>query len=391
MLLIQTPEPMLQDSYGRSICVVADVNDDAVLDFAVADGRWGTGTVVVDLCSGKTQHRLWRATVRSDDVDCITLIAAGDRTGDGKAELILSCWNVDVVHILSGADASVVRSLQGKARLEKSSHFGSELCTADFDGDTTPDIAIGEQIRSTTVNEGLIHLFSGNDGAIQNSISVGDMWIHGLETGFDFDGDGGADLAALVGDSGNERIPETRTVRIFAGKSGSLWGTFQWAHSSAMRSPLTITATLPRLITFERGWKDERVCNWVARFLPDAEGNAMQLMPFDDCVFSQAAICIATDLNGDGVEDIVRGDHEAGFYQGEVVAFSGKDGSRLWKLAGAYDLGAALASGIDFDGDEVSDVLAGAVQLSGYEHDGSVWGISGRTGKHLWTLTRDSP
>lgn len=96
----------------------------------------------------------------------------------------------------------------------------------------------------------------------------------------------------------------------------------------------------------------------------------------------------ATDLNGDGVLDIVIGAGENEFQQSDfgVLALNGKDGKVIWKhpcIDQVY--GSAVFEDINADG--VSDIFIGG-------RSNQLYAIDGKTGENIWTwkpLFKDHP
>jgi len=86
----------------------------------------------------------------------------------------------------------------------------------------------------------------------------------------------------------------------------------------------------------------------------------------------------ASDLNGDGVKDILFGAGRQEFQacDSSVIAFDGLSGELLW-TAGSIDqmFGSALLT--DIDGDEVDDVIIGG-------RSGELIALSGKSGSELW-------
>ena len=86
----------------------------------------------------------------------------------------------------------------------------------------------------------------------------------------------------------------------------------------------------------------------------------------------------ATDLDGDGVLDIVLGfgQDTFGARGSSVVALSGANGTALWRSSGHEDL-VGSATFVEIDGDDVSDVVIGGRR-------GALIAVSGATGELLW-------
>jgi hypothetical protein len=100
------------------------------------------------------------------------------------------------------------------------------------------------------------------------------------------------------------------------------------------------------------------------------------------------------DVDGDGVPDFVVGaptedPNNKGWMDGGVYVVSGATGATIWKFVGARggsQLGYDLASGQDFDGDGVWDVVAGAPG----KLPGAVKVYSSKTGALLYSLNGES-
>lgn len=103
----------------------------------------------------------------------------------------------------------------------------------------------------------------------------------------------------------------------------------------------------------------------------------------------QKAMAIASDLNGDGVNDVVIG---TGGGNERVYAISGRTGQMLWSFGtdhpDSFSLGDfdGVDVSLDFNGDGVPDVVAaaGATQTGGLGGRRSVYLFNGTTGAIMW-------
>jgi outer membrane protein assembly factor BamB len=249
-----------------------------------------------------------------------------------------------------------------------------------------------------------VYVYSGRDGELVRDIDIGARFTDTVRSGFDFDADRHPDLAILVFDYRQTHSgPFTGEVRIISGRTGDELKKFPWHSTSEEAVQLVRPRNLPRLLVFEQDHETEidaggerfaRERAHMAIFSPDKEGNARFALPIKDGVTFDSGLCIAGDLDGDGIDDIVRATRFYGtFFDGQVIAYSGATWRPIWESTGSTgsDFGASVAPGIDFDHDRVPDLIVGATSLRGPDHNGAVHGVSGKTGKNLWTLDRESP
>ncbi|MCB0664500.1 MAG: PQQ-binding-like beta-propeller repeat protein [Saprospiraceae bacterium] len=85
-----------------------------------------------------------------------------------------------------------------------------------------------------------------------------------------------------------------------------------------------------------------------------------------------------TDLNGDGIKDIILGAGREEFVSSDsaVIALDGATGSMLWKVSGRDQMFGSAAL-YDIDGDQIDDVIIGG-------RSAELKAISGADGKLLW-------
>jgi FG-GAP repeat len=109
------------------------------------------------------------------------------------------------------------------------------------------------------------------------------------------------------------------------------------------------------------------------------------------------ALLATGDLNGDGVADFVVGaprqDSSSNTKVGAAYAFSGRDGSFLYRLSPPEDqhngrFGQGLADPGDLNGDGVDEIVVGAPRVDGV---GRAYVFDGRTGRLLLVLNDPQP
>ncbi len=99
------------------------------------------------------------------------------------------------------------------------------------------------------------------------------------------------------------------------------------------------------------------------------------------------AVCGTQDVDGDGIRDWAAGAPDASYggssSGGFVTVLSGRTGDVIYVLVqGGGAVGSALAGGMDFTGDGVPDLLAGASEADGVSR-GAVFLFSGATGARV--------
>ena len=242
-----------------------------------------------------------------------------------------------------------VRSLNS----QNNGFFGQEIAAiGDVDGDGITDFAVGAS--NEMGNVGRVHLYSGADGAGIRSIvsptGEADFFGYFVDGAGDLDGDGTPDL--LVSDvSAVDGFANAGRVYVVSGASGEIVRTY----------------TSPA---------------------PEAAGNFG---------FNAAS---PGDLDGDGTPDVVIGtgdedvtiDGTTYVDRGWIYAFSGDDGSVLWRATTPTPeertyLGRVVVAG-DVTGDGVADLLASAVLADDSEgvESGLAYVFDGTDGSLVYTF-----
>ncbi len=403
---LQQPGPAFDgDHYGVALCVVGDVDGDGIADFAIGETSVDTQASIVDLRSGATGRLIWRKGTATTDANCFHLAAAGDIDRDGTPDILFSMdsWTrpegeEGTLDVLSGRDGHVLRTFSGAGG---AGWFARSIAgNVDFDHDGTPDIVIGSP-GLPAGKAGHVFVYSGSNGHVLLDLeSSPDSGIGSLvATGRDFDADGTSDIITFS----NEGVGRPE-LTILSGVDGHCIRVLNHVHDAARPVQCigiidNATAIIPDVWISSVDLGENPGRESISGYRSDASDALRALSSFDDGGMFGAAMTTASDVDGDGVKDIVVGAPEsqaAGFCEWEVSAWSGATGKLLWRMLGSgdsTDLGATLAGGIDVDGDCCEDILAGAVWINGGSmgRPSHVVVISGRTGKTLRVLQRDSP
>lgn len=355
---------------GFGVCrTLGDLDGDGVPDYGVgvaASDFNGTDSGRVWIFSGATGDTIRTHVKGAGACFGYDLGGIGDVDGDQVTDYVITAprtlnfftFNAPFVgraFLFSGATGADLHNWAG-------SDYGSfggggfgSICSGaggthqdyvgDIDDDGVPDIIIGACLGGTA-NDGRLYVFSGASPATVLYEIAGDnvgglMGFGGGGVG-DLDGDGFDDFIAAAPDAG----PGNRGLaRVYSGQTGA---EFPF-------SPLE----------------------------PDSSGVRFGLF------FAQGP----GDLNGDLVPDIVVGDfldEELGASTGKVYAYSGVDGSLLYKVRGeaAGDGFGVVRGAGDVNDDGNADLLVGAFTSSASAPSGGkAYVLSGPDGSVLRTIT----
>ncbi|MBI2927689.1 MAG: FG-GAP repeat protein [Verrucomicrobia bacterium] len=326
---------------GFSVDGAGDVNGDGFADVIVGarnDSRVSFQAGSAQAYSGVDGALLFIFDGETEDARLGWSVAGvGDVNRDGYSDIVVGAPSdsangpgAGAAYVLSGTDGSILFRFRGESAVFDGDVLGYSVSGAgDVDGDGFPDVIVGGPGSSRGgLNSGVVHVFSGRDGAMLHTFVgvIGDGLGYSVSAARNADRDGHSDL--IVG------VPVRNEARLYSGLTGFM------------------------IRTFHR----------VGAFGASVRG--------------------AGDVDGDGHEDVIVGnplDSALGPRVGSASVFSGANGTLLYLFTGPERFGGAVSGAGDVDNDGFADVAVGSAQsASGSSVVAKVF--SGRTGMTLFAL-----
>ena len=384
-----------QDQFGRSVCLVGDLDDDGVLDVAVGspgddDGGNAQGAVWILFLNAdgtvKAHQKIseteggFTATLTLSDGFGRLVEGLGDLDQDGVEDIAVGVTNDDdggankgaVFILFLNTDGTVkshqkISELDGgfTGDLDPGDQFGRCLGNlGDLDGDGVVDLAVGaSEDDDAGENAGAVWiLFLDTDGTVKSHTKIADG-LNGFDDDVEAEDRFGTD-SKQIADLDGDGVHELAIGAIGDDDGGNRRGA---VYICFMNTDGTV--------------KDSQK-------ISDLAGGFS--FPLKDADTFGYGVSPTGDLNGDGVGDLAVGaprDDESGPNNGAVyILFMNTNGTVASDLkiregqngfvgpTGIDELGIALDSLGDFDGDGVLDLLVGARLDDGNGLDrGAVW------------------
>lgn len=138
-----------EDGFGSSVAGIGDITGDSHADFVVGVSRHDDGATTdagaVSVYNGDTGSVIYSiiGTTASDFLG-LGVFLAGDVDGDGTNDFAATNYAgvTSSVRIWSGDDGSLIQTLTGSLGFNYSYSYG------DYDGDSKPDLLIGERLHN---------------------------------------------------------------------------------------------------------------------------------------------------------------------------------------------------------------------------------------------------
>ncbi|HEY2775427.1 MAG TPA: integrin alpha [Candidatus Binatia bacterium] len=420
------------DEMGHAIATNGDFNGDGVPDIAIGSPCFFSGTspragrvIVIDGRNGKRLFKKKGKQIGQWFGAGLSFIP--DLNGDGKDELAIGSPGYDVTGVdrgdpfagtyESGGKVEVFSKHRRRMRVfgqSANSGFGEKIApTSDIDGDGRPDFLVSASTDTNPTgrsNPGRVWLVSGRNGDLLNyrvGPKAGKNYGRALCAADDVDGDGLRDFYA---GSDEINIP-------FVFNAGALdlvsTGDFQGdpllevtgARGDHLARTCDFAGDVEKsgvkdFIVGAFGADDNGITKAGLVTLFDNHGTRLWVrqdgVVQDKAEFGDAVATIG-DINGDGITDFAASaplfdvflDKRVELDAGRITTLSGVNGAPIWALNGTHrdnNFGTALAGGLDFDLDEVPDVIVGTPgdDPFGRRGAGSVRILSGVDGHELF-------
>jgi len=370
------------DNFGVSLSRLGDVDGDGVADVVV--GAWlddelggASGSVsVLSGADGGEIHRLLLGT--PGDRFGFAVDGVGDLDQDGYDDFVVGAPDDDprgfqsgTVFVFSGLDASILFRIEGDQAEQQLGYAVAGI--GDADGDGIGDFAVGgDESDSFDAGSGFARLYSGATGRLLRRFvgpNVNSSFGEALAAAGDVDLDGHADW--LVGAHGAGTAgPVSGLAIVYSGADGTVLHRVHGAPGNHFGSAVSGAGDM----NFDRHAEF-----MVASLLDDGARGSVKV--FDgatgellhdlsggepDIFGRKLALACAGDLDLDGRDDFLVGDscdlQLLCGRPGRVRAYSGLDASLLGAVDGLRNdqLGFALDSMGDLDGDRIPDFVVGA-------------------------------
>ncbi len=405
-------------SFGWSVATAGDVNGDGFSDTIVGahlyeNGQTNEGSAFVYHGSIAGLSTSASQTVEGNQTNAnlgSSVATAGDVNGDGFADVIVGAPLYDNVEanegrafVYRGSAAGLVTTAIWKAESDQSNaHLGSSVATAgDVNGDGYSDVIAGAPFYDGgQTDEGRASVYHGSAGGLNTSASqTAESNQANAQFGFsvaaagDVNGDGFADV--IVGANGYDN-GETNEGRAFVhhGSAAGLETTAAWmAESDQVAANFGYSVATAGDVNGD-GFSDVIVGAFfydndqtnegrafvyhgsAAGLAPDAAWTAEGDQGGADFGLSVAT---AGDVNGDGFSDVIVGAHlydngqtnegRAFVYQGSATGLATVADWTVESNQVNANLGIAVATAGDVNGDGYSDVIAGAYLYDNGETD----------------------
>jgi len=411
-------------SFGRSVATAGDVNGDGYADVCVGSPSYsgggpaeGRATAYLGGPSGLDLAEVWfSAPDQSQAYFGYSVATSGDVNGDGFSDVIVGCPGFDnpladegsaFLFLGSGSEPSAMRQWNVELDQASAAVGTSVACAGDVDGDGTSDVIAGAPNHDNgEPDEGraFVYLGSPRDGLGAVSAWVAEAnqatahFGASVASAGDVNNDGYGDVIVGAPLYDNGQTDEGRAF-VYLGSAGGLVSSPAWwaepdqaqaSYGTSVASAGDVNGDGYCDVIVGAPHFDNGETNEGRAFLylgtPSGPANSPSWTAESDAGGSLfgSSVGSAGDVNGDGFTDVIIGAplHSNG-QPGEGRAFvylgspTGMSATPFWTLESNQanaQLGKAVASAGDLNGDGYSDVIVGAPYYSnGQSSEGKVF------------------
>ncbi len=328
------------DQFGWIARNTGDVDGDGIPDFvtsAPTKDAGGKNAGRIYLYSSKSGKLIWSADGPPGGQLGIGLEAAGDTNRDGIPDVIASAPAAGKAFIYSGKDGKILVTMTAE---DANDNFGRHVSgVGDVNHDGYADVIVGAPGHGK--GAGAAYVYSGRDGHL---------------------------LLKLTGEREGDQFGAA--VAGFSGPAGTLL-----------------------IVGAPQGGPDHHGRVYVYKSLKGEPAFTFDALPGGQALGAMF-LAVPGDLDGDGFPDVYASDFaDSGNVPGagRVYLHSGKDGHRLYTIAGqtpGEGFGTSPSVTSDIDGDGRPDLIVGAWQYGGEANSGGRATLfSGKDGRLLKTYT----
>jgi hypothetical protein len=426
--------------FGTSVGTAGDVNGDGYADVMIgapdyANGETDEGRVWVwhGSSSGMSATYNWRAEGNQTGARFGAAAAtAGDVNGDGYSDVIIGAWGYHnpstdegAAFVYHGSPATLSDAADWTKRSnQEGAYFGWSVGTAgDVNGDGYADIIVGAPMWDDgQTDEGGAWVYHGSQSGVisapawyKQSDQASAWFGWSVGTAGDVNGDGYADI--IVGAPlWNQGQTDEGGAWVYYGSSAGVSSTPAWYkqsdHSGTQFGYSVGTAGdvngdgYSDIMVGTPFWDDGQTDEggaWVYHGSESGVISAPAWYKQSDQANAQLGYSVGTagDVNGDGYSDVIVGapyweddalnEGRAWVYQGSAQGVQGTDSWHAESNLASANLGWAVATAGDVNGDGYSDVIVGAPHWGdgGLTSEGKVWvfhgSSSGLSAASAWT------
>jgi formylglycine-generating enzyme required for sulfatase activity len=327
-----------------------------------------------------------------------SISSISDLNGDGYEDVMVGVERENRVHIISGVDSALIRTLMSPNPYGGSAFGCSVSSIRDVDGDNYDDVVVGayyEGMDNPRLRPGYAYILSGADGSLIQKFASpneqnGGHFGYSVSSIPDVNGDGCDD--AIVG-ARSEGSPFIRgRAYIFSGATGAVLHTLDRNANFARvvcgiadvngdgRGDVVVSSADGLGVTGENG----------ALIFSGSDGT---LLRKSSTSYSPSALSGIKDIDDDGWDDIIVGTRD------EVYVYSGQSGTLLYTLTSTNiteygNFGSSVSNVPDVNGDGYEDIVVGAAKEVNYHiqtDSGLAYLFSGYDGALLKVLIPPHP